>query len=426
MKLNVGFVNNGFQLGGAETVVKQLVHGSLKKGQSACLYVADGKYYPREDWLRPFYPRWLSRLAHSRFGVVTERLFPRYTWTDRKFRQLAHSTHDLIHIHNFHGIYASVESLAYLAHRKPVVWTFHRFWGITGGCDHPGDCTRYLQACGHCPRVNEWPISGFDNTAEKLALKLKHLTPAPIHIVAPSQHLARTVSASLVGKNWKVSCIPNGVDPKQFSSVRKHDAAFRAGLGLDPLATTILIVNRDFRDPLKGFNMVEKALHYTGASGLQLVFVGGNSDWAAQHCPAAFSTVALGYVDSRDRMAEIYEACEIFLYASPRENFPCVILEAMSAQCCVVSTPTDGVVEQVENGVSGLVADSFSPEDLARSLSFAVSQPERRMEYAAAGRRRVEKKFSEDMMLDRHLELYSDMLNSASTRGRSRSVVGVS
>ncbi|MDB6040802.1 MAG: hypothetical protein JWM99_4643 [Verrucomicrobiales bacterium] len=422
MRISVGFVNNGFQLGGAETVVKQLVQGTLRKGQNARLYVAEGKSYSDEDWLSPFYPRWLSRLGHSRFNAVTERFFPRRVWTDRKFRQLAHSSHDLIHIHNFHGIYASIESLTYLARRKPVVWTFHRFWGITGGCDHPGDCMRYQEACGQCPRVNEWPICGFDNTSEQLALKLKYLNPSPIHIIAPSRHLARAVSASPVGKNWEVTCIPNGVDPKQFSSVKKREAAFRVGLGLNPLSTTILIVNRDFRDPLKGYDVIAKALQHTDASGLQLVFVGGNSDWAAQQCPPAFSTVALGYVNSRDRMAEIYEASDIFLYASPRENFPCVVLEAMSAQCCVVSTPTDGVVEQVENGISGFVAASFTPEDLAKSLSLAVSDPQKRVAIGAAGRRTVEMKFSEEMMVNRHLELYFEIVNTESVRGANRSV----
>ncbi len=65
---------------------------------------------------------------------------------------------DVVHIHSFHGQYATIESLLYLISRKPVLWTFHRFWGITGGCDYPGDCRKYLESCGHCPRVDEWPL----------------------------------------------------------------------------------------------------------------------------------------------------------------------------------------------------------------------------------------------------------------------------
>ena len=48
-----------------------------------------------------------------------------------------------------------------------------------------------------------------------------------------------------------------------------------------------------------------------------------------------------------------------FLFASPAENFPCVILEAMASACCVVATPTSGVTEQIEDG---------------RNVGFPVSQ----------------------------------------------------
>lgn len=408
--MRIAFINNNFQLGGAETVVRQLHFGCREAGHQSHLHVAQGKNYPRGIGVRPMYPRLLSRIQHSRFHGIAERLAPRNRWTNHAFRKLAGSRADVIHIHNFHGHYASIESLSYVARRKPVVWTFHRFWGITGGCDHPGDCRRYLEACGQCPRVEEWPICGVDNTAEQLQQKLEHLAGAPLHIVAPSKHLARMVATSRVGRRWKVDRIPNGVAPEQFSFLRKHDPDFRESLRIDPDATAILIVNRDFQDSLKGFETIRPALLQIQPKGLQFVFAGGNSAWAIRQLPVSFRCADAGYVSSRATLAALYEAADILLYASPRENFPCVTLEAMSAKCCIVSTPTDGVTEQVEHGISGFLAASFEPDALATALKCALANPDQMRSCAENARERVEAEFSEKAMLDRHLALYREML----------------
>jgi glycosyltransferase involved in cell wall biosynthesis len=408
--MKVSFVNNSYHLGGAETVVRQLHFGLIEAGHQSRVYFAAGKEKPRLPGVVPMYPRLLSRLFYSRFRDLVERGAPHYRWTDRTFRKIADDPSDVVHIHNFHGNYASLESLLYLAARKPVVWTFHRFWGITGGCDHPGNCRRYFDSCGNCPRVNEWPLNGVDDTAEQLKKKRELLTDAPIHIVSPSKHLARTVAESPIGRNWKITCIPNGVDPNEFSYQRKHDAKFRESLGLKPDATVVLIVNRNFQDTVKGYQTIRDALPMIDPRGVQFVFAGGNSDWAVRQLPSQVVCVDMGFITSRSRIADLYEAADIFLYASPGENFPCVILEAMSAQCCVVSTPTDGVIEQIEHGVSGLIADSFEPADLANALSYALSSRDKLRSYAHSARKRVDENFTESGMIEAHLALYRSLV----------------
>ncbi|MDE6855705.1 MAG: glycosyl transferase family 1, partial [Muribaculaceae bacterium] len=34
---------------------------------------------------------------------------------------------------------------------KPMVWTMHDMWNMTGICHHAGDCKGYLNECGDCP-----------------------------------------------------------------------------------------------------------------------------------------------------------------------------------------------------------------------------------------------------------------------------------
>ena len=411
--LNIAFVNNQYQLGGAETVVHQLRAGLAQAGHVSHLHVAQGKTYPVNDGVVPLYPRWLSRLSHSRAHPLVERLFPRGPWTDRAFRQLANDSADLIHVHNFHGDYARVPSLAGLARAKPLVWTFHAFWGITGGCDHPKSCERYQGACGQCPQLGKWPLGRVDRTADQLQQKLRWWAGLPLHVVAPSRHLAARVRASQVGRGWHVHHIPNGVDPARFSFARKRDPQFRASLGLRPASTVILVANRNFRDAEKGFPMARQALEMMPSGPVQVVLAGLESDWAAAQLSPQAECLSLGYVASRQKMAELYEAADIFLFASQAENFPCVILEAMSAKCCVVATPTGGVVEQIEPGRTGLLAGHISGKSLGLSLREALAAPEQCRIYGEQARREVEAHFSEERMVQRHLDLYARMISTS-------------
>lgn len=398
--MKILYVNNQLKLGGAETVLHQLRRGF----PDSQLAVAAGKAFPPD--VIPLYPRLFARLHHSRWQVVVSKFAPRDTWTDRAFRRLADCPHDLIHLHNFHGKYASIESLAYLARRKPLVWTFHALWGVTGGCDHPRTCRRYLDACGECPQLGRWPLENFDDTSDQLNKKLQLLGTLPLNIVAPSKWLAEIVRQSPIGKNWLVHQIPNAVD-----------AVFEKALSLKspvPKKIRILIVNRNFKDVQKGFEMIRIALAAiakTASENATLIFAGENADWAAAELKEWPCEVA-GYVSDPVALARLHSHSDIFLFASPAENFPCVILEAMAAGSCVVATPTGGVVEQIESGISGLLAEEISGSSLAKALSVALDDPALRTRLGEAAQHRVAAEYTESVFIKRHRALYEEVVAS--------------
>lgn len=409
--MNLAFVNTSFQLGGAETVAHELIDGCAAAGHATRLYVAAGKTYPRGHGVVPLYPRALSRLYHSRFHGLTERWAPRREWTDRRFGTLASGWADVVHLHNFHGDYASVASLAAVARHKPLVWTFHGHWGVTGGCDHPIDCTRYQDACGECPRLGVWPLGTVDDTAAQLELKTRLLGKLPIHVVSPSRMIADRIAKSRVGRQWQVHHIPNGVSTSAFRGARKSDPTLRGELGLDPAATTILVVNRNFKDQQKGFTFVREALAAIAQDhpSVQVALAGDNSSWAGSQLPPSLRTVSLGYIKSRSTMAALFEAADIFLFASPAETFPCVVLEAMASECCVVATPTSGVTEQIEDGRTGLLATELAGEALGRTLMTALRDAGHRRALGRAARGHVTAHFSTESFVARHLDLYDTM-----------------
>ena len=389
--MEILLVNNQLQLGGAETVVHQL----RSRIPNTRLLVPETPNLDAEV----MYPRLLSRLNHSRFHNLIEKLFPMSQWTNRRFAKIRNGPVDIVHIHNFHGDYASIEALAGLIAVKRVVWTFHGLWGVTGGCDHPKGCRGYLDKCGHCPQLGLWPIGDVDRTAEDLSRKIAALAGLTVNVVAPSRYFCDTIRTSRVGKNWKVHHIPNGIDPERFAPAQTKSRRLN-----------ILIVNRNFQDPHKGFDMVREALDLLRPEEVELSFVGSNSGWAIAQLKNAFLTRDLGYVADRRRMAQLFGESHIFLFASPAENFPCVILEAMASGCCVVATPSGGVIEQITDGEDGFLAAEISGGALATALDRAFRSQDRLSVIGENARRKVIEKFNEDAMIDAYLRLYESLI----------------
>ena len=84
-----------------------------------------------------------------------------------------------------------------------------------------------------------WPIPLRDNTAEQIARKAATLGSAPITFISPARHLREKALSSVPGRDWKIECLPNGVDCDFFSAARKTDTALRRSFGVDPQATVM-------------------------------------------------------------------------------------------------------------------------------------------------------------------------------------------
>jgi glycosyltransferase involved in cell wall biosynthesis len=404
--MKVALVNKHYQLGGIETVVHQLWRGLRGRGIGAELWISEFGDLPAHESVRTLYPPLLNRLLHSRLANVTQHFFPRREWTAREFEKIRLSDCNVVHIHGFDETYADMEALVELAHAKPTALTLHGAWFFTGGCGQPLGCKRFTKACGQCPQAGEWPVPVADNTADELEKKRRLLADAPIHFISPSLHLREKALRSTPGKKWEISHLPNGVDATFFRANRKRDAAARRAYGVEPAHTVVLAMCRDFRDPVKGVSLMAGALKILPAENVQVIPAGAFAEMLALELPERLRPTPLGYIGSNRARRDLFEIADVLLFTSREETFPCVVLEAMSAECCVVSTPLEAVREQLQPGVSGLLAGGFTDDALAQELARACNNPELAAEIGRRARVEVLDRFSEEVMLSRHEELY--------------------
>ena len=90
-----------------------------------------------------------------------------------------------------------------------------------------------------------------------------------------------------------------------------------------------------------------------------------------------------------------------------RDGLPNVLLEALSQELAVATTPTGGIGELIDDGENGLIVGNEDIEALAAALERLIRNPELRARFGHAGRLRVERDFAADAGIGR----IADMLN---------------
>lgn len=99
----------------------------------------------------------------------------------------------------------------------------------------------------------------------------------------------------------------------------------------------------------------------------------------------------------------------VFVHPSLAEAFPYAILEAMSVGRAIVASNVGGISEALGNGEGGVLVAPGNAPDLARAVSDLLDDPERSARIGAAGRRRVEQRFTRAGMIADVAGLYSEV-----------------
>jgi glycosyltransferase involved in cell wall biosynthesis len=132
----------------------------------------------------------------------------------------------------------------------------------------------------------------------------------------------------------------------------------------------------------------------------------------------------LGRYAQRDAPA-LYRRADLLLHTKVLDPCPTAVIEAMACGLPVVYAASGGTVELVggEAGVGVPHPVSWerdeppAPEELAEAVSAVLAQRER---FAKAARRRAVERFSLEPWLDRHTELFSQLVAPRARKSRAR------
>jgi glycosyltransferase involved in cell wall biosynthesis len=107
-----------------------------------------------------------------------------------------------------------------------------------------------------------------------------------------------------------------------------------------------------------------------------------------------------------DDLAQLYCALDVFVSASHTESFGLVIVEAMASQTAVVATATEGALEIIRAGETGLLTPIGNPNELAAEIQLLLKDKTTRLRLAKAAQQDVAEKFSVERMVEETEKIY--------------------
>lgn len=336
--------------GGMERVVQDLAEGAAAAGHEVSVVAVESRIGGRVGGQRSTVTRVFS------FGALgSEEIAPGYLTAARRRA-------DVIHLHHPHPL-ADIASLL-RSRRTPLVVTQHQ-----------------------------------DGRAPGYKLLARSVLRRAAAVVVPSRaHLA--LSQELEGFENKLEVIPFGIDETRWADVPRRP------LDAPPKA---IFIGRLVK--FKGLDVLLRALERV--PDLRLDIVGGGPEGPrlktlAQALALADRVRFFGEYPDDDLPRRMAEADFLVLPSvTIDEMFGLVVLEAMAASRPVITTAVPTGVREVNlPGETGLEVPVHDVRSLAEALDTLARDPFKREKMGDAGRARVEKFFTRQLMAERHIALY--------------------
>ncbi len=353
--MNILYVITQADHGGAQTYVSQLVRDQVARGNKVRVVCGS-----EGDWLDAQIPVEIDRLPLER------------SWNPLKSLQFKKAFGEYLDAHDFDLVHFH---------------SSHTFAGIP-----------IAKKKGAKTIVTVHGLSYFSDQGIKGKVYRPFLSkylPLSDHVLFVCEKDRRVLLSSLDIEKEKTSVVHTGVGEIDFL----HRDQARERLGLSQSVTVVGSLARYV--PVKNLSLLISAFARIGKRDAVLCLIGqGPSETKLREL--AKSLGVSDRVVFREGSASVLKALDVFALTSEFEGFPYSLLEAGAAGLPVVTVDVGGVLEIVEQGVSGVVAES-NPRSVAEAIGVAINQRER---LGPNMQKAVKERFSEKRLVEGVHEVY--------------------
>ena len=276
---------------------------------------------------------------------------------------------------------------------RPVVWTMHDQWCMTGICHLSGSCRHFEKECGYCPLLHrakgKHDLSWLTHR-KKQKLYEKHKN---ISFVAVSNWLARRAAESSLLGEKDVAVIPNVIEIPSTPALNTSERPAVIVMGAARIDEDV----KNLPLAIEALNILYSK-HADEFTGIKVVFFGGiRNEKELDRClmPKQYT----GPLDSVG-VAEVMNTARVVLSTSRFEMLPTTIVEGLAWGCVAVATSHGGQSDIIVNGENGFLVDD-DPESVALGLYSALKHnisPQ-------ALRSSVEEKFSASRVVGEYMNV---------------------
>ncbi|MEO0769603.1 MAG: glycosyltransferase family 4 protein [Cyanobacteria bacterium J06649_4] len=400
--------------GGAARAAYRLHQGLTEAGVSSNMLVrakqsSDEKVLAERSLLTklgpPLNTRPLRRYRDREPSMFSPQWFP-----DVIASKICQLNPDIVHLHWVCNGFMKIETLEKLG--KPIVWTLHDMWPMTGGCHYAQTCDRYTQSCGSCPQLHSQDPR--DLSYKIWQRKLAAWKDLDMTLIAPSHWFAELAQASSLFKNKRIEVIPHGLNLNQYRPISPPLA--RTVMNL-PSNKKILLFGASSgvtNDPRKGFQFLRSALQSLSQTDwhqqLEVVIFGISEP--SEPLDLGFPVHYTGRLQDDMSLMLAYAAADVMVVPSMQESFGQTASESLACGTPVVAFNATGLKDIISHKQDGYLAAPYKVDDLERGIVWVLENSERHTRLCQRSRENAEQHLSLELQAKRHQALYQTLTSA--------------
>jgi glycosyltransferase involved in cell wall biosynthesis len=327
---------------------------------------------------------------------------------------------DIVHLHLIHNHFFGIEFLPIISKLKPIVWTFHDPWPLTGHCVHFFSCNQWQTGCGNCKQLETHFKVNHDSTALNWQIKKIIFDSSNINVIATSQWMTDLIKNSQFFNNSKIYEVPFGIDLNIF--YKQTDKLSLRNLYNIP-HNHIVIGFRSTNSSFKGINLLQELVEkLTNLSNITLVTFQEKGLFSKFN--KNINIVELGWIEDDKNMSNAYNLLDIFIMPSYAETFGMMAIEAMACELALIvmnGTALEHITMPEKSNVQCF--EYANATNLYEKVIYLINNRNIRSEIGKKSRIVVEEYYSKEIYLNNIIEVYKNVLTNANISAEANYVI---
>ncbi|MBI2507539.1 glycosyltransferase family 4 protein [Candidatus Woesearchaeota archaeon] len=365
--------------GGVERVMQELAEYQVKQGHEVHVFCCDSDKYSRikikEEIINGVivhrYPYWF-RLSLSTF------IWPSLSWRIPKYK------FDILHSHVSGHLYILIAGLV------------SRFKG-----------SKHIHTT-HCPWTDAFRpgvLKPFIFLNDKILNKISFRLIDKVVSITPWEN---EILQKYTNKE-KITVIPNGADTILYKKIIPNN--FKKKYNIK--GKIILFLGR--LNPTKGPEVLAKAGKeiLNDRKDINFIFVGpdeGKAEEVKGIIKDEKNMQYIGPLNGKEKIAEAYQAADVFVMPSYREGMPLTLIESFASGLPVVASPVNGIPYEMEENVNGFFVNYGDISNLKEKILKVIDNP-KLAERFSRNNKEKSKDYTWEIINKRYLKIYEDAKN---------------
>ncbi len=329
--------------------------------------------------------------------------------TNRLFDEIERFKPDVVHLTNVHAYYMNeYDVFTYLKeHHIPTIYTMFDAYAFTGKCPFPLECRKYLDNCGGCNQLGEYPKSMFfDRSSFLLNEKEKAYSKFNNLVFVGGIGIIDQARGSRLLKNKQIRLID---EPQELDNIYypRDTTELKKKLGIPKENKVVLAAVPLAAGTARkaGHLFLELYEKMKDVAGYSFVYIGFNTKKYGE--PEGM--IKIPFINSPDEFATFLSLGDALFFTSMADTTSCTVIDALACGTPVIGFDIDGINCFKITDKKVMNVAPIGDVDYVKAI--IENLPRKDNDIIKCCRDAVYSRFNSKTIINKYLDLYQSLIN---------------